>query len=318
MASRGHLHPLVPLVRALFDEGHEVDVATGSGEPRGGGVAALASASRELLDDLMARRPVADLVVHEEGEWAAPVYAAITGVPSVAVGWGAPLPAAEMLRAIDVAARPLWEAHGVVARSPAGLFDHRFLDTCPPALQRLGLPGVVEPMRWEPLEPPPAGASRTDVYVTLGTVSVFNRAPDLLATIVRALPDEPLVVTTGPGHRPVLPPHRSLRVAEYVAQSQVLARSKVVITHGGAGSTLGALAEGLPVLVLPRGAPSQRRMADACAAAGVGIALDEPDAGSVREAVRALLGDSMYRGRAGAVAAELAALPSPRDIVRCL
>jgi UDP:flavonoid glycosyltransferase YjiC (YdhE family) len=266
----------------------------------------------------MARRPAGDLLVHEEGEWAAPVYAAITGVPSVAVGWGAPLPAREMLGAIDVVARPLWEAHGVVARSPAGLFDHRFLDTCPPALQRVGLPGVVEPMRWEPLEAPPAGAPRTDVYVTLGTVSAFNRAPDVLATIVRALPDEPLVITTGPGHRPVLPPHRSLRVAEYVAQSQVLARCKVVITHGGAGSTLGALAEGLPVLVLPRGAPSQRRMADACAAAGVGIALDEPDEASVREAVRALLDDSAYRDRAGAVAAELAALPAPRDIVRGL
>ena len=180
MASRGHLYPLVPLVRALFDEGHEVDVATGSGEPRGGGLAALASASRELLDDLIERRPVADLVVHEEGEWAAPVYAAITGVPSVAVGWGAPLPDLQTLGAIDLAARPLWEAHGAAPRSPAGLFDHRFLDTCPPALQRPGLAGVVEPMRWEPLEAAPAGTSRTDVYVTLGTVQAFNRAPDVL------------------------------------------------------------------------------------------------------------------------------------------
>ena len=318
MASRGHLHPLVPLVHALFDEGHDVDVATGSGEPRGSGLAALAGASRELLDDLVARRPVADLVVHEEGEWAGPVYAAVSGVPSVAVGWGAPLPDPETLRAIDVAARPLWEAHGVVPRSPAGLFDHRFLDTCPPALQRPGLADVVEPMRWEPLEAPPAGASRTVVYVTLGTVPAFNRARDLLARIVRALPGEQLVITTGPGHRPALPPHPSLRVAEYVPQSQILARCKVVITHGGAGSTLGALADGLPVLVLARGAPSQRRMADSCAAAGVGIALDEPNAASIRDAARALLDDSAYRARAGAVAAELAALPAPRDVVRSL
>ena len=136
--------------------------------------------------------------------------------------------------------------------------------------------------------------------------------------IVRALPDEKLVITTGPGHRPALPQHADLRVAEYVPQSQIVARSKIVITHGGAGSTLGALAEGLPVLVLPRGAPSQRRMADACVAAGVGIALDEPDEASVRDAARALLDDSAYRARACAVAAELAALPAPRDIVRGL
>jgi UDP:flavonoid glycosyltransferase YjiC (YdhE family) len=281
-------------------------------------VAALASASRELLDDLVARRPVADLVVPEEGEWAAPVYAALTGVPSLAVGWGAPLPDAATLRAIDAAARPLWEAHGVVPRSPAGLFDHRFLDTCPPALQRPGLPRAVEPMRWEPLEAPPAGASRTVVYVTFGTVPAFNRAPDVLARIVRALPEEPLVITTGPGHRPALPRHRSLEVAEYVPQSQILARSKVVITHGGVGSTLGALAAGLPVLVIARGAPSQRRMADACAAAGVGIALDEPNEASIRDAARALLDDSAYRSRARAVAAGLAALPAPRRIVRSL
>jgi UDP:flavonoid glycosyltransferase YjiC (YdhE family) len=203
-------------------------------------------------------------------------------------------------------------------RSPAGLFDHRFLDTCPPALQRPGVPGVVERMRWQPLEPPAASASRTDVYVTLGTVPAFNRRADVLATIVRALPDEQLLVTTGPGHRPVLPPHPGLRVAEYLPQSQVLARSVLVITHGGAGSTLGAIAGGLPVLVLPRGAPSQRRMADACAAAGVGIALDEPNEASVRDAARALLDNPAYRARARAVAAELLALPPPRDIVRSL
>jgi UDP:flavonoid glycosyltransferase YjiC (YdhE family) len=173
-------------------------------------------------------------------------------------------------------------------------------------------------MRWEPLEAPAAGAARTAVYVTLGTVPAFNRAPDVLAAIVRALPDEQLVITTGPGHRPPLPPHPSLRVAEYVPQSEVLARSKVAITHGGAGSTLGALAQGLPVLVLARGAPSQRRMADACAAAGVGIALDQPDEASVRNAARALLDDSAYRARARAVAAQLAALPAPRDVVRSL
>jgi UDP:flavonoid glycosyltransferase YjiC (YdhE family) len=319
IASRGHLHPLLPLTRALFDEGHEVDVATGRVEPRESGLAALAAAARELLDDLVSRRPVADVLIHEEGEWGGPIYAALTGVPSVAVGWGAPLPDAHGLRAIDAATRPLWKDHGMLPVTPAGLFVHRYLDTCPPTLQRDGLPAAVEPMRWEPIHRSPAiSESPGGVYVTLGTVPAFNRAPSLLATVIRALPDERLLITTGPGHRPVLPPHPNLRVAEYIPQQAAFGDCALAITHGGAGSTIGAITAGLPVLVLPRGAPSQHRTAAACAAAGVGMHLDAPNEQTVRAAARTLLDDPAFRERARAVAEELAALPRPQDIARSL
>jgi UDP:flavonoid glycosyltransferase YjiC (YdhE family) len=319
MASRGHLHALLPLTRALLDEGHDVDVATGPGEPPATGLAALAAASRDLLDDLAARRPRLDIVVHEEGEWGGPVYAAVSGVPSVAVGWGAPLPDADALRAIDAAARPLWATHGVLPRTPAGLFDHRFLDTCPPALQRESLPCAVEPMRWQPIEASTVtSSSGTGVYVTLGTVPAFNRAPDVLAMIVRALHDERLLITTGPGHRPALPSHPNLQVAEYIPQARAFAECRLAVTHGGAGSTLGALTAGLPVLVIPRGAPSQLRMAEACHAAGVGIALEDPNEQTIFSAARTLFDDPGFRGRARAVADEIATLPAARDIARAV
>jgi len=118
LASRGHLHPLIGLVRALFDEGHDVDLATGPAEPTGRGLAMFAGAARELLGDLDARRPDAEAVLHEEGEWAGPVYAAVLNVPSIAVGWGAPLPDDETLGEIDArVAREVDEATDIAERS---------------------------------------------------------------------------------------------------------------------------------------------------------------------------------------------------------
>jgi UDP:flavonoid glycosyltransferase YjiC (YdhE family) len=364
--SHGHLHPLVPVARALRERGHSVAVATapdfaaaveatglpaipagvpeaelvarmerragrGAAAPGEWGLTMFAEeAAPPMVRELLDRDTRPDLVVHEEGEWGGPVAAAVAGVPSVAVGWGAPLWTREELRLIDSLVRPLWARHAVTPRSPAGLFDHLYLDTCPPTLQSGAIEAIAaaRPMRREPVEGADEMVEAHDsaepqVYVTLGTVPTFNRDPQLLAAIVEALSRESMriLVTVGPGNDPTfLPEQARLRVEQYLPQSQALAGSALAVTHGGAGSTVGALACGLPVLVLPRGAPSQRRMASACVAAGVGIALenDQIDESAVRTAVRRLLDHSGYRRRAEAVRDELAQLPPPADAVRWL
>jgi UDP:flavonoid glycosyltransferase YjiC (YdhE family) len=82
------------------------------------------------------------------------------------------------------------------------------------------------------------------------------------------------------------------------------------VHHGGSGTTLGALAAGLPQLVLPQGAD-----ADALVAAGAGLRLlpDELSADAVTEQARKLpsCGDA-----ARAHAAEIAAMPSPEEVAR--
>ena len=111
----------------------------------------------------------------------------------------------------------------------------------------------------------------------------------------------------------------NVRVRRFVPQAELLPHCSAVVTHGGSGSMLGALAHGLPLLVVPQGA-DQFTNADLIAAAGAGIELraDELSASAVRDGVRSLLGSTPYRDAARAIAAEIAALPPPSDAVRAL
>jgi UDP:flavonoid glycosyltransferase YjiC (YdhE family) len=285
-----------------------------------------------LVDDLLREldRLAPDVVVHEEGEWGGPVVAAIADVPSVALAWGAPLWAMDELRTIADSTAPLWERHGVAPRSPGGLFDHLYLDTCPPVLQEGHadrLPHRQE-LRFAPFDSGGDMPSWFDglggrplVYVTFGTVPIFNTAPEAHAAIVEALAAESVdvVITVGKNNDPSdlgpLPPN--VHVECYLPQAQVLARCSIAITHGGAGSTIGALGFGVPVLILPRGTSSQRRLAAACIASGAGLALDPEDvsAATIRAAVRELLTDSSFRGAAQAVRRSIEAQPDVGVIV---
>ena len=62
-----------------------------------------------------------------------------------------------------------------------------------------------------------------------------------------------MLVTTGPGTPDVLPASPGVLHASYVSQSLVLPHCAAVVSHGGAGTMLGALCHGLPQLCLPQG-----------------------------------------------------------------
>jgi UDP:flavonoid glycosyltransferase YjiC (YdhE family) len=365
--SYGHFHPLVPLARGLRAAGHDVTVATAAefrgpveragfpivpaglsesamvaaaadvrgeaGRPAGerGLQMFAAIAAPAMADDLLPalERLAIDLVLHEEGEWGAPVVAAAAGVRAFAHGWGTPFWTESELDLVERLAAPLWRRYGVTPSSPAGLFDHLYIDVCPPGLQNPGIQDAVhrQPMRFEPFDEsaetqpfrPPLGSGPI-VYATLGTVPTFNRAPGVLRAIIDGLADQDLrlIVTTGPGSDPagLGPVKPNVTVTPYVRQSAILPDCALAITHGGAGSTLGALRHGVPVLVLPRGAPSQQRMAERCGRAGVGrsLAPDEIEPERILTEAKVLLADDAYKLRAEALAAEMAELPSPADV----
>jgi len=181
------------------------------------------------------------------------------------------------------------------------------------AAERLGLPhasvlviavgSFVRPaLVAEPLNALRALGERPVVYVTLGTI--FNmESGDLLERVAAGLGALPVdvVVTVGPGRDPAdlgaQPPH--VRVERHVSHAHLLPRCALVVSHGGSGTLVDALAAGLPSLLLPLGA-DQPLNAARCEMLGVGLALD---------AVHAT---------PAVIAASAAALPSPDTAVALL
>ena len=93
----------------------------------------------------------------------------------------------------------------------------------------------------------------------------------------------------------------------------------LIVQHGGTGTVLGALAAGLPQLVLPQGA-DQFFNAEILTAAGVARALqnDAQRPGAITAAVQALITDSPERQAAGRIRDEIAAMPLPAEVVPAL
>jgi UDP:flavonoid glycosyltransferase YjiC (YdhE family) len=267
------------------------------------------------------------IVVHEVAELAAPLVAAQRGIPYVDVSYGSLIPFA-LLHATGEAAAPHWRARGLEPDPLAGLFRHLYVDTCPPALQnpeieRLTAVQALRPAAAEPsTDEPPAWLDRLVgmpiIYVTMGTI--WNSDLDLFRHVIEAVRDEAvaLVVTVGRQNDPAAlgPQPDNVEVHRYVPQALVLERCDAVVAHGGSGTTLGALAFGVPLLVIPQGA-DQYSNADRVVAAGAGRQLrpDEVTVPAIRQAVRALLDEPGYRRTAERVAAEIRAMPTAEHAI---
>jgi UDP:flavonoid glycosyltransferase YjiC (YdhE family) len=271
-----------------------------------------------------------DVLVHEIAEFAGPIAAAGAGIPYATYGVGPLLQPA----IADLAGRSVgrhWQAAGLDPRH-GRLYRSLYLDSCPPSLQVAAIDQIERrlPIRPESVDEV-AGARdpawladlcpAPTAYVTLGTI--FNRDLDVFATVLEGVASAGLnvIATVGPdGNLDALGPQPDrVHLHRFLPQSQVLGRSDVVICHGGAGSTLGALAFGLPILLLPRGADNFYN-AERVLAAGAGRALMDADitAGGVAGEVTCLLADARYRAAAAAVADEIAAMPPPGSAVTAL
>ncbi len=280
-------------------------------------------ALRELAD---AFEP--DLLLHPPVDLAAPLLAAERELPSVCYGFGHPLEP-PMLSAMAARVAPLWSQAGLEPDPHAGLYRHRYLDPCPPGLR--GDRGAAEPVA-EPIRPEVPGdpeaalpgwaerlGERPTVYVSLGTVPLFNqpsRFQLLLEHLVRE--EVELVVTISDLHDPAalgeLP--ATVHVERWLPLAPLLPRCDAVLCHAGTGTTLAALAAGLPLVLVPDGA-DQFTNAAACLRAGAARVIEpgEVSAAAVREAVAAVLGGgSGERAAAEMLAAQIAAMPSAAEV----
>jgi UDP:flavonoid glycosyltransferase YjiC (YdhE family) len=157
------------------------------------------------------------------------------------------------------------------------------------------------------------------VYVTFGSVAgQFPQALPAYGVALSAVADLPVRVLLTVGRDldvaalPDAPDN--VRIEPWVPQQDVLAHASAAVVHGGSGSTLGALAAGLPLVVVPLFA-DQPQNARRVAEVGAGLSV-EPNREDIpatipplRAAIEAVLSDPAYRERAEALAAELRAEP---------
>jgi len=163
---------------------------------------------------------------------------------------------------------------------------------------------------------------RPTIYFTLGTI-FHQESGDLFHRVLAGLAglDADVVVTVGreidPAELGLRP--ENVRIERFVPAEEVLSRCQLVVCHGGSGTVVGALAFGVPLILLPMGA-DQPLNADRCRALGVATVLDASTATAqtINEAAVAALKDSSARARALALRDETRALPRAAQAARRL
>jgi UDP:flavonoid glycosyltransferase YjiC (YdhE family) len=360
----GHFAPLVPLIEALRGGGDDVLLVApepvreraeslgvplrvgGSPDPAeadllwrrfrsAGPQEASVIANREIFGRLntaamlpSVEQAVADhrpeIVLHETTEYAGPLTAVRAGIGHAQVA----LSLAAVEHGSLTVATPALERYGpIVAALQAAPYLTRFpaqVDPSPYADTRR----YREPARVPRPLPDWWGGSRDPlVYVTFGTVAgalgtgAYRAAVEALENLqVRVLITTGQQVNLGP-----MPAH--IHVRRWVDQEDVLAEASAVLCHGGSGTSLGALAAGVPMVIYPLFADQG---ANARALENLGVALvveptgisaaeratyDPRTVGVLRGAVERVLQNGPPRAAARAVAAELGRRPTPAQLL---
>jgi UDP:flavonoid glycosyltransferase YjiC (YdhE family) len=274
----------------------------------------------------------ADLVVHESCEFSGPVAADRLGVPHATVGVF--LLARNDDGAAEAAAPVLDELRldlGLDADPHArGLRDAPLLTQAPQSIDDPAAAGPALRFR-EPanpdVEPLPdwwAGSEDPLVYLSFGTEApTMDFFPGLYRSAIERLSELPvrILVTIGDAREPAelgpLPP--AVHVERWYPQAAVMPHAAAVVGHGGSGSTLTALAAGVPMALLPLFADQStnaRRVADA----GAGVLLEGGPAAMPRltEAVRTLIENPLHAAGADRLRAEIEAHPPIDEAARIL
>jgi UDP:flavonoid glycosyltransferase YjiC (YdhE family) len=289
-----------------------------------------------------------DVIVRESWEFGSTLVAELHGIPMARVGLG--LLATED-KSLRLAAPRIDEARRLARLAPdpdgARLRDAPYLTTVPESLEAPGhsAPEATHRFRFAASEAPaPLADGWPDdegplVYLTFGSVAAGAHLPYYPALfraaidVVAPLPVR-LLVTVGDAERDVaelgsVP--SNIRVETWVRHDDAAAAADVVVCHGGFGSTLGTLAHGTPLVVLPVFSTDQWENGDAVARAGAGVMLADdpstrpalalPSAGvieSLGDAVPRVLEDDAYRERSDGVARAMRSLPPVDESVEIM
>ncbi|HEY1359912.1 MAG TPA: glycosyltransferase [Thermoleophilaceae bacterium] len=267
-----------------------------------------------------------DLIVREMAEFGSALAGERHGIPCVRMGFGLSLMEALSLR---ITAAPLAAVREsfALAPDPGGERFRRspFLTVFPESLEDPTAARQPDTRRFsDPAWDEPAGEPgdwwQDDdaplVYVTFGSVAGgFEMMQQLYEGAIEAIGALPvrMLLTIGRELDPAAlgEPPENVRIERWVPQADVLARAAVVVCHGGSGSTIGALAAGLPLVVVPLFA-DQPYNAERVQAVGAGTVAQPPN---IAEAVERVLEGGPYRDAAERIAAELRSQPPAEEIV---
>jgi len=283
-----------------------------------------------LIDIVREWRP--QVVVRDPCEFASLVVAARAGVPQaqVAIGLGRHL--AMMADWLDAPLRELEQLAGLddprgvdqllaaptFTIVPAELDDHAAEGRVWRFRTEVSVSGPALPAEW-------GDATAPLVYVSFGSVAgSLGNFDAVYPAVLRALSDLPVrvLLTTGSGFDPARldPLPANAWATEWWPQAAAMREAALVIGHGGFGTTMTAVAAGVPQLVLPLFASDQFLNAERIEAAGAGMQLlGGLDAlPEVPRLVEQLLDEPGYAVTARRIAAAMAALPDVGTTVRVL
>lgn len=267
-----------------------------------------------------------ELIVNDEADFIGPLVAATLGVPNATSGYGFVV-GEEWVRLGAEGAAAWWRAAGLEPRPDGGLYRSLYMSRVPRSMQRR-LPSGVATTDLRPISlgegiPLPAdldhlGLDRPLVYVTFGT-AFGDRAPVQEVVDGLANLDVDVIMTTGSRSKELtgtVP--ANLHVRPFVPQGAVLDRCQLMVTHGGAGSVLGALRYGIPMVVIPLGADHNVN-ADQVERAGAGLKIEAgATTQTICSSVTAVLHGGRFRTAARILRDEIAEMPEPAAVALLL
>jgi len=159
-------------------------------------------------------------------------------------------------------------------------------------------------------EPQRSGSGQQLLVLLSFSTTVMHGQPGLIQRVCDAISSEGVrgILTLGPAvSAEAIRIPGNVELVPYADHDQLLPRCAAVVTHGGLGTTLRALAHGKPLLLLPLGR-DQEFNAGRVAEVGAGIHLGvEPSPNEIASALGELLAQPSYAEAAGRTAAAIAA-----------